>query len=125
MHPNCGDDIRVISQVTAILEGKWKLQILCAMRNEPVRLSQLTRLIPLASKKSLRATLRALESAHIIVRHDKSDAVLHVEYDFADDMRNLIGSLLDHLSEWGRTLEAKRDVLAEGNEGPPSFNSGT
>jgi DNA-binding HxlR family transcriptional regulator len=107
-HRNCVDDIQALSQMTDILEGKWKLQILCAMRDEPVRLSQLTRLLPSASKKALRANLRALESAQIVVRRDMSTAVLHVEYDFAEDMRTIIGSLLDQLNEWGRILEAKK-----------------
>lgn len=94
--------------MTEMLRGKWKLQILCAMRAEPVRLSQLTRMIPSASKKALRASLRSLESAEIIVRHDMSDTVLHVEYDFANDMRAAICSLLEHLADWGEILETKR-----------------
>lgn len=93
--------------MTKMLQGKWKLQILYAMRTKPVRLSQLTRLIPSASKKALRASLRSLESAEIVVRHDMSDTVLHVEYDFADDMRTFVCSLLDHLADWGKLLEAK------------------
>lgn len=90
-----------------MLQGKWKLQILCAMRTEPVRLSQLTRLIPSASKKALRASLRSLEGTGIVVRHDMSNTVLHVEYDFADDMRATVCSLLDRLADWGQVLEAK------------------
>jgi DNA-binding HxlR family transcriptional regulator len=93
-----GTYIRTVSLVTAILQGKWKIQILCALRSEPVRLSRLTRLIPSASKKALRAGLRDLEIAEIIVRRDMSHAVLHVEYDFAEDMREILPSLLDNLS---------------------------
>jgi len=78
------------------------------MRTDPVRLSQLTRLIPRASKKALRASLRDLELAHIIVRRDLSDMVLHVEYDFADDMRQTICDLLDHLARWGELIEKSR-----------------
>jgi hypothetical protein len=73
--------IHKVSRVTEMLQGKWTLQILCAMRTEPVRLSQLIRFIPSASKKALRASLRALEAAEIVVRHDMSGIVLHVEYD--------------------------------------------
>jgi DNA-binding HxlR family transcriptional regulator len=107
MDQKCTTYIRRVSQVTDMLRGKWTLQILCSMHAEPVRLSQLTRLIPSASKKALRASLRSLEAAEIVVRHDKSDAVLHVEYDFADDMRAVVSSLLDHLADWGRILEGK------------------
>jgi DNA-binding HxlR family transcriptional regulator len=97
-----------------MLQGKWTLQILCAMRNESVRLSQLTRLIPSASKKALQASLRALEAAEIVVRHDMSGIVLHVEYNFAEDMRATVCSLLDHLAVWGATLEAKEKVPPHG-----------
>lgn len=52
----CGvnsDYIRRASQVTSILQGKWKLQILCAMGHEAVRLGQLMRRFPAASEKSV------------------------------------------------------------------------
>jgi len=42
---------------------------------------------PIHSPKALRASLRALEAAEIVVRHDMSGIVLHVEYDFAENMR--------------------------------------
>jgi len=93
-----------------MLQGKWTLRILCAMRSQPIRLSQLTRLIPSASKKALRASLRSLEAAEIVVRHDMSGIVLHVEYDFAEEMRVAVCSLLDQLAVWGETLEAKEKI---------------
>lgn len=40
-----------ISRVVELLQGKWTVQILCAMRTGPVRLSELKREIPFASKK--------------------------------------------------------------------------
>ncbi len=81
---DCAACIQKVLCVTEKLQGKWTLQILCAMRTTPVRLSQLTRLLPSASKKPLRASLRTLESSEIDVRRDMSDAVLRVEYDFAE-----------------------------------------
>jgi DNA-binding HxlR family transcriptional regulator len=111
MAEDCASYIQRVSRVTELVQGKWKLKILCAMRVEPVRLSQLTRLIPAASKKSLRASLRELESAGIVVRRDLSDTLLHVEYDFADDMRTSVSSLLDNLAYWGDILETKGKSL--------------
>jgi DNA-binding HxlR family transcriptional regulator len=107
MRQDCAAYISKVSRVTEMLQGKWKLQILCAMRTEPVRLGQLTRLIPSASKKALRESLRSLEAAGIVVRRDMSITVLHVEYDFADDMRAEVCSLLDHLVDWEKIFEAK------------------
>ncbi len=101
----CGRDIsyaRRISEVIALLEGKWTIQILCAMRERPTRLSQLRRAIPSASKKALTSSLRSLEVARIVRRNDLSSSVLHVEYELAETSRAKVLELLDQLSEWGK-----------------------
>ncbi len=84
-----------------LLQGKWRVQILCAMRAGPVRLGQLARLIPNASRKMLAQNLRSLENNGIVIRRDLSDVLLHVEYDLEPGVRGSIYQLLDELSEWG------------------------
>lgn len=49
-----------VSQTPELLKKKWTVQILCAMREQPVRLSELRRLFPLASKEVLLSNLRSL-----------------------------------------------------------------
>lgn len=92
-----------VSRVIELLQGKWTVQILCAMRERPKRLSELRRAIPLASKKALTASLRSLEAARIVLRRDLSSSVLRVEYEIADTIREPILALLDQLAEWGRS----------------------
>jgi DNA-binding HxlR family transcriptional regulator len=104
MDQNCACYVHKVSIVTEIFQRKWTLHILCAMQRHPVRLGELTRLIPGASKKALRAALRDLESAQIITRRDLSGLMLHVEYDFAESMRETICGLLDQLAEWGDVI---------------------
>ena len=107
----CGtssDYIRKASQITTILQGKWKLQVLCAMRNDAVRISQLMRVLPAASKKSLRASLRELEAEKIVVRRDLSNNVLHVEFKSIDHLSEVMGSLLAQLARWGEIIEAEK-----------------
>ena len=87
--------------VNVLLEGKWRVQILCVIRFGPVRLGQLARLIPGASKKTLTKHLRQLETDGIIVRRDLSDRVLHIEYELTDAVRDGVYMLLDHLAKWG------------------------
>ena len=70
-----------------LFQGKWKLQILCAMRSGPVRLGQLARIVPGASKKMLTQNLRQLEADGIVVRKDMSDLVLHIEYELDESTR--------------------------------------
>jgi DNA-binding HxlR family transcriptional regulator len=86
--------------VEVLFQSKWRVQILCAMRLGPVRLGQLGRIIPNASKKMLTQNLRKLEADGIIVRTDLSDHVLHVEYDLSAGTREATCGLLDHLVRW-------------------------
>jgi DNA-binding HxlR family transcriptional regulator len=100
--PNPSRLVRNTTAAAAVLfQSKWRVQILCALRSGPVRLGQLARLIPGASKKMLTQNLRQLEACGIIVRKDMSGVVLHVEYDLAVRTRESVCVLLDHLAEWG------------------------
>ena len=87
--------------VGVLFHSKWRVQVLCAMRSGPVRLGQLARLIPGASKKMLTQNLRQLEVEGIVVRNDMSDLMLHIEYDLDESMREEVCALLDHLAKWG------------------------
>ena len=95
--------VEQVSRVIELLQGKWTVQILCAMRERPTRLSELRRVIPSASKKALTASLRSLEAARIVLRRDLSSSVLRVEYEIAETMREPLSALLDQLAEWGRS----------------------
>lgn len=68
------------------------------------------------SKKGLSASLRSLELSHIIVRHDLSTKVLHVEYDFAESMREPVCALLDCLAEWDKYTK-QRGLTSPGRDG--------
>ena len=50
-----------VSQVVELLQGRWTIEILCAMREHPLRLGELNRGIPFASKKAFTASLRPLK----------------------------------------------------------------
>lgn len=92
-----------VSRVIEMLQGKWTVHILCAMRGHPKRLSQLRREIPSASKKALTASLRSLQAERIIVRRDLSSSVLRVEYEIADVIREPLSAMLDELAAWSRS----------------------
>jgi DNA-binding HxlR family transcriptional regulator len=80
--------------VDLLLQSKWRVQILCAMRSGPVRLGQLARLIPGASKKMLTQNLRQLEADGIVVRRDMSELVLHIEYELDERTREGVRGLI-------------------------------
>jgi DNA-binding HxlR family transcriptional regulator len=93
-----------LADTMEILRGKWTVQTLCALLDGPVRLSQLKRLMPAASKKALTAHLRLLEEAEIIFRRDLSRSVLHVEYEIAETARVPVIALIDQLSHFQKHL---------------------
>jgi DNA-binding HxlR family transcriptional regulator len=96
-----------VSRVVKLLQGRWTVRILCAMRARPARLSELKRKIPTASKKALTASLRSLEAERVVLRRDLSNSVLRVEYELADSMREPLIALLDHLAEWGKFFDSE------------------
>lgn len=89
-----------VERVVSLLSSKWAIRILCSVKHSPVRLSELMRSNPSASKKALTASLRSLESAGIILRRDLSTSVLHVEYELEQTMRDPVIALLDRLARW-------------------------
>lgn len=91
-----------------LLQGKWKLRILSAMRSGPVRLGQLSRLIPSASKKVLTENLKQLEASGLVVRRDMTGnkAVRHVEYSLAKPIETATARLLHQLEEWNRATQS-------------------
>jgi DNA-binding HxlR family transcriptional regulator len=99
--PNCLDQV---ARTMEVLRGKWTLQILCALLDGPVRLSQLRRLIPTASKKALTANLRSLETLQLILRRDLSNSVLHVEHEIAEAARPPLSALVGQLAGFPKYL---------------------
>ena len=85
----------------SIVQGKWKMGILSHLQYGPLRLSQLRRLFPDASKKMLAQHLRELEDDGIIVRSDLSGRRRHVEYSLNAAKRAAVFRLIDSLTEWG------------------------
>jgi DNA-binding HxlR family transcriptional regulator len=104
------DNVECLEQVTRtmeVLRGKWTVQILCALLAGPVRLSQLRRLMPAASKKGLTTNLRALQKVELISRRDLSNSVLHVEYEIAQSARAPLIALVDQLLQFQNHLSAR------------------
>ncbi len=70
------------------------------MLDGAVRLGELRRLIPRASKKVLVQQLHELEKDGIIVRTDLSGKIKHVEYTISAPLGDEVVILLQLLSDW-------------------------
>ncbi|MHB2006562.1 MAG: winged helix-turn-helix transcriptional regulator [Acidobacteriaceae bacterium] len=84
----------------SLLQGKWKIGILCRLQEGPVRLAELRRLFPQASKKMLIQRLREMERDELIVRADLGGKVPHVEYSLSKPRGQSASRLLDLLATW-------------------------
>ena len=67
-------------QWVELLEGKWSLLVLLALRQEPRRFSELRRALKGISEKVLTATLRELERKGLLLRNDFQEVPPRVEY---------------------------------------------
>jgi DNA-binding HxlR family transcriptional regulator len=112
----------------SLIRGKWKIPILAQMIDRPVRLGQLRRLIPHASKKVLVQHLHELERDGIIERTDLSGKIKHVEYTISGPLGAAVLNLVGFLSDWEirdaqrapletRTLAATKRRLRVGTGG--------
>ena len=90
------------------LQGKWRVAILCVLKGGPVRLGELSRRIPDASKKMLMTELKSLVLAGLVVRRDLTGnrPVRHVEYSIAKPIESATIQLLRQLEEWNRAARA-------------------
>ena len=85
----------------SLLQGKWKLRILTQLQHGPMRLSQLRKLFPSASKKMLTQHLREMVEDGIVVRSDLSGRRRHVEYSLEASLGAAVLHLIGTLADWG------------------------
>lgn len=89
---------RTATSAAGILQGKWRIPILCALQGGPVRLGQLVRQMPKASKEVLAENLRQFQEDGVLVRTDLSETLLHVEYDYSEGFRSDMTAVLTSLA---------------------------
>ena len=83
-----------------VIGGKWKPIILCNLRHQVMRTSELLRAIPNISQKMLTQQLRELEQDNIVDRKSYHQIPPKVEYSLSDYGESL-GEILDLLCSWG------------------------
>lgn len=84
-----------------LLQGKWKVGILCRLQAGPVRLGDLRRMFSQASKKVLTQHLRQMERDGLIVRSDLGGKIPHVEYSLSNSLGRSVVNLVNTLAQWG------------------------
>jgi DNA-binding HxlR family transcriptional regulator len=100
---------------------KWSLEVLNELCEGPARFSELRRVIPAVTQKSLTTTLRRLERNGIIERIVLSTRPVAVEYritPLGKTLRPPIDAILKWATEQIPHIEAARDRFDDGLDGP-------
>jgi DNA-binding HxlR family transcriptional regulator len=95
-----GKEDESVHLAIALIQGKWKIGILSGLQRGSMRLSQLRRKFPEASKKVLTQHLREMERDGLIIRTDLSGRLRHVEYSLSDSGGFAVSQLINTLTEW-------------------------
>jgi DNA-binding HxlR family transcriptional regulator len=85
----------------AVLGGKWKTVILCYLKQQPWRYSDLRRLVPELSDKMLTERLRDLIAMGLVVHHKQGPGRKATGYYALTPKGRSLGSLLNQIYSWG------------------------
>ncbi|MGH9584783.1 MAG: winged helix-turn-helix transcriptional regulator [Bryobacteraceae bacterium] len=118
--PFSAQDQAAIRVAISLIQGKWKIGILCRLHEGPARLGDLRRLFPQASKKMLTQHLRQMEQNGIITRTDLSGKVPRVEYSLSNSLGRSVMDLIDLLVQWGEQHWMSSDVRHYPEIDPPA-----
>jgi DNA-binding HxlR family transcriptional regulator len=89
-----------IQRAIMLVEGKWRIAILCQLQDGPVRVGELKRRMPPISKKVLNQHLRRMEKDGLVVRIEFKSKVPHVEYALTDFLGYSVLRLLQSIIQW-------------------------
>lgn len=96
----CSARLNNIGDALYVIGGKWKLRIILALREHPMRFNELQRTIEGISAKVLSNELRELELNGFVNRHVYTGTPVVVIYEPTDYTHTLKDVLLS-LAEWG------------------------
>jgi DNA-binding HxlR family transcriptional regulator len=73
-------DEPIIQRAITLVQGKWRIAILCQLQDGPLRVGELKRRMRPISKKVLNQHLRRMERDGLVVRTELKSKIPHVEY---------------------------------------------
>lgn len=99
----------------SLIGGKWKSVILVYLLHGKKRYSELKKLMPFTTERTLSLQLKQLEKDGLIKRKVYSKKPpLRVEYELTDFGQS-VGPVLQAVAEWGMTVaEKKGEIVEEG-----------
>ena len=96
----CNASINAVRDTLYVLNGKWKLPLIVALQNGPMRFNDIQRTLGDITPKILSKELRELELNEFLTRSVESTRPVTVTYQLAEYSRSL-NSVIDELRNWG------------------------
>lgn len=91
----------------SVLGGAWKLTVVKHLMGGTQRFGELSRLVPLANRKTLTRQLRELEDDGIIHRMVYAEVPPKVEYSLTH-LGQSLSSLVGTMDDWGKAYTEQR-----------------
>lgn len=107
LHDNCP-----VQAAVDVFRGRWKLYVLCHLREGSKRFRDLQELLPGITGQVLTTQLRQLEADGVILRVVYPDVPLRVEYSLSESGREFL-VVTDQLEIWGAKYLKRQERLAE------------
>ena len=89
-----------IQRAIVLVEGRWRIAILCQLQDGPVRVGELKRRMRPISKKVLNQHLRRMEKEGLVIRTEIKGKIPHVEYALTNLLGCSILGLLQAIAQW-------------------------
>lgn len=108
-HNNCGKELAAVRDAIYVIGGKWRLQIIVAMRAGHHRFSDIQKTVTGISAKVLSNELKELELNGILIRNVHNSAAIDYELTpYSESLKDVLQSL----SSWGieHILKIKEDM---------------
>ena len=94
-------DIAAFQRGIAAITGKWKVELLCALMDGPMRFGELRRALPGITQHMLTAQLRELQSHELVSRTAYAEIPPRVDYALTEASAALKPAF-DALLEWSQ-----------------------
>lgn len=105
---HCVDFECTIKYALKMIDGKWKLPIICTLGQQTMRFNELKRQIAGITSMMLTSSLKELEECGIVHRKSYNEVPPKVEYSITDEGARLAPILFD-LGLWGKKLQTTKD----------------
>ncbi|WP_127557441.1 winged helix-turn-helix transcriptional regulator [Saccharospirillum alexandrii] len=97
---NCPSEyLLALRDTMAVVNGKWKLLIVCSLFEEAKRFSEIGQMIDI-SPRMLSKELKELELNGVVEKHIVSTTPVRIEYELTVSGKAL-GPLMEKMVEWG------------------------